>query len=239
MDMKVLKISLLVVIILLVIVIAAGGYLGFVPGIRTLFGSDKPRDLGVVASAQSFASGEAKIGLTRQDANAASAATVTYQGAHQVNVSLTSEELTSLMQNGSWKHTWQYNPIADGFQVKFHPDGTVEASGVIDRTKLMGYLVATGFEDVLGYVNSLGFLPDTIPFYASGSGSIINNHVTVSISKAELGRISLPTDASAMQVVQNVVERRIAGISGLDVASLNFNGGTLNFKGTYPSVIKF
>ncbi len=237
--MKVLKIVLIVIVILLVIVIAVGGYFGFVPGVRTLFGSDKPRDLGVVASAQSFASGEAKIGLTRQDAGAASATTVTYQGSHQVDVSLTSEEITSLMQNGSWKQTWQYNPIADGFQVKIHPDGSVETAGVLDRTKLVGYLSATGFKDVLGYVNSLGFLPNTIPFYASGSGSIVNGKVTVSISKAELGRISLPTDASAMQAVQDVVERRIAGIPGLDVASLNFNGGTLNFKGTYPSVIKF
>ena len=236
--MKVLKISLLVVVILLVIIALVGGYFGFVPGIRTLFGSDKPRDLGVVASAQSFASGEAKIGLVRQDAGASSATSVTYEGSHQVNVSLTSEELTSLMQNGSWKHTWQYNPIADDFQVKFHPDGTVEVAGVLDRTKLAGYLGATGFKDVLGYVNSLGFLPNAIPFYASGSGSIVNDHVTISVSSAQLGRISLPTDASAMQAVQDFVERRIAGIPGLDVASLNFNGGTLNFKGTYPSVIK-
>jgi hypothetical protein len=237
--MKALKIVLLVVAILLVIVIAVGGYFGFVPGVRTLFGSDKPRDLGVVASAESFKSGEAKVGLARQDTGAATAGTVTYQGSHQVNVSLTSAELTSLMQGGSWKQTWQYNPIADGFQVKFHPDGTVEVAGVLDRTKLVGYLDATGFKDVVGYVNSLGFLPNTIPFYANGSGSIVNNNVTVSISNAELGRVTLPTDASAMQAVQSFVERRIAGIPGLNVASLNFNGGTLNFKGTYPSVIKF
>jgi hypothetical protein len=237
--MKVLKISLLVVAILIVIVVVVGGYFGFVPGVRALFGSDKPRDLGVVASAQSFASGEAKIGFVRQDAGASSATTITYEGSHQVNVSLTSEEFTSLMQNGSWKHTWQYNPIADGFQVKFHPDGTVEVAGVLDRIKLQGYLGATGFKDVLGYVNSFGFLPTTIPFYASGSGSIVDNRVSLSVSSAQLGRISLPTDTSAIQAVQDIVERRIAGIPGLDVTSLNFNGGTLNFKGTYPSVIKF
>jgi len=237
--MKILKWILAVVVVVVVVLVLLGGYFGFVPGISAVFGSDKPRDLGVAASAESFKTGSLKIGLAREDTEAATSLSVTYQGSHAVNVSLSSEEISSLLQNGTWKKTWQFNPIADDFQMKISSDGGVEMAGLLDMNKLNGYLSATGFSDVESYTSKFNFLSNKVPFYLSGSGSIINNKVNLAVTSAELGRIPLPTDAVAVQAAESFIERRIAGISGMSVTSLNFNGGTLNFKGTYPSTIKF
>ena len=237
--MKILKGLLIGIVTVVVILVLVGGYFGFVPGVSAVFGSDKPKNLGVTTSAESFKTGIAKIGIVRNDAAAAVSPTVTYQGFHAVNVSLTSEEISSLFQDGPWKKTWQFSSIADDFQVKINHDGTVEAAGLLNIKKLNGYLSATGFSDVLPYTSKFNFLPNEVPFYLSGSGSITNNKVTLNATKAELGRISLPTDANVVQAVENLVERRIAEIPGMYMASVNLDGGTLNYKGTYPSVIKF
>jgi hypothetical protein len=237
--MKIIKWFLVGIVTLVVIVVLVGGYFGLVPGVNTIFGSNKPQDLGVVASAESFKTAIAKIGIVRDDVAAATSPSVTYQGSHSVNISLTSEEVSSLFQTGSWKKTWQFNPVADDFEMKISSGGGVEIAGLLDIKKLNGYLSATGFNDVLSYTSKFNFLPNEIPFYMSGSGGVTDNKVNLKMTEVEIGRISLPTDATAAQAVESFVERRIAGIPGMDIASLNFNGGKLNFQGTLPSTIKF
>jgi hypothetical protein len=230
---------LTVVVVIIIIIILVGGYYGLVPGVSSFFGSDKPKDLGVVASVESFKSGIDKVGLVRDDSAAATSKSITYEGSHPVNISLSSEEITSLTQSGSWKPTWSLNPIADKFEMKISPNGTVEVSGLVDMNKLNGYLSTTGYKDVQSYLSKFNFLPNKIPFYASGTGSITNNKVTLNINSAELGRIPLPVDPSSLGDAANFVEREISQIPGMSVTSANFSGGKLNFKGTYPSKIKF
>lgn len=178
-------------------------------------------------------------GVVRDDTAASTSPTATYHGSHAVSFSLTSEEVSSLFQAGPWKKTWQFNSIADHFQVKISDDGTVQVAGLLNIKKLDGYLSATGFSDILPYVDKFNFLPNEVPFYLSGSGSINNNKVDLNVAKAELGRIPLPTDAGTVQGAESFVERRIAGISGMDITSMSFDGGKLNFKGTLPSTITF
>jgi len=237
--MKALKIIAVAIVVVVVIIILVGGYFGLVPGVRAIFGSDKPRDLGVVASAASFRTASDKLGLTREDANAASSGSVSYQGSHQVNVSLTNEELSSLFQQGTWKRTWKLSPIADGFQIKTNQNGTVEVAGMLDLSKLNGYLGATGFNDIKSYTSKFGVLPNEIPFYVDGSGSVTGNKVSLNVTEADLGRIPLPTDSASLQAIESFVERRISGIPGLNIASLDFADGKANLKGTIPSVVSF
>jgi hypothetical protein len=123
--------------------------------------------------------------------------------------------------------------------MKISPNGTVEVSGLVDMNRLNGYLSSTGYKDVQSYLSKFNFLPNKIPFYASGTGSITNNKVTLNITSAELGRIPLPVDQSSLSDAANFVEREITQIPGMSVTSANFSGGKLNFKGTYPSKIKF
>ena len=229
--LKNLVIGLLIVVAVLILV---AGYFGLVPGVSTLFGADKPRDLGIVTTETASTDALAKIALARSG-DATSAEKVTYEGSHTVNVSLSSEEISSLYAKGTWK----YNFIAGDFQVKIHPDGTVEASGMLDRARLDGYLTSKGLSDLRSYTNTFAVLPAKVPFYVQGSLNVSNNKVALNVTSAQVGRLPLPTDTASIQAAESVIERGIPKVPGLSVTSLDFKGGKMNFNGTFPSKIEF
>lgn len=208
--------------------------MGLVPGVSSVFGADKPIDLGVKTSLDLFNTANTKMGITRVG-NAASADKVTYLGSHPVDVSLSSGKVSSLFSEGKWKD----DPITEDFQMKIHSDGTVEMTGILDRTRLDGYLSATDFSDVLAYTKTFNFLPEKVPFYLNGSASVVNNKVNLKLTSAKIGRLPLPTDSGSISAVEDFIERRISKISGMNIASLDFNSGELNFKGTFPSKMSF
>ena len=65
------RIFLLVLFILIVAPLLIGGYFGLIPGLSTVFGADKPRDLQVVASEQAlnFASDKTQVEVIAQTAD--------------------------------------------------------------------------------------------------------------------------------------------------------------------------
>jgi hypothetical protein len=232
--MKILKYLLIGLVILVALCVLVGGYLGLIPGISSIFGSDKARDLGVVTSQTLSAEAAAKVDVIRSG-NPASAEKITYEGSHPVALSLSSEEISSLLAKGTWK----YNPVAGDFQMKINQDGTVEASGLLDRTKLDGYLAANGLTDVRTYASMLSVLPTKVPFYVKGAMTITDNKVSMQVTTAQVGRLSFPTDATTVQAASQVVEREISHIPGLNVSSLTFSSGKMHFVGTHPSRIEF
>jgi hypothetical protein len=232
--MKILKNLVIGLLVLIAILILVAGYFGLVPGVSTLFGADKPRDLGIVTSDTISNEAMSKVASVR-DGNPASAEKITYQGSHPVNISLSSEEISSLYAKGTWK----YNPIAGNFQVKIHSDGTVEASGMLDRARLDGYLASKGFSDLQSYTKTLAVLPAKVPFYVEGSLTVSNNKVAMNVTSAQVGRLPLPTDAASTQAAESVIERGIAKIPGFSVTSLDFKDGKMNFNGTFPSKMEF
>ncbi|MEI6597323.1 MAG: hypothetical protein WCL13_03935, partial [bacterium] len=216
--MKLLKKLILGFLAIFAVLILVAGYFGLVPGVSSIFGSDKPRNLGIIVSDEFFSVANEKVVVVRAG-DALSAEKVVYEGSHPVNISLSSEEISSLVAKGKWK----YNPIAEGFQMKINIDGTVEAAGLLNRPRLNGYFSATGFSDALAYTSKFNFLPEKVPFYLNGSASIINNKMDLKLTSAQVGRVPLPTDSVSVRVVENFVERRISAISGMNVISLDFN----------------
>lgn len=230
-TLKKVGLGVLGVIVLLVLV---AGYFGFVPGVSAVFGSNKARDLGVVATPELYKAVNDKLALVRTG-DPLTAGTVSYSGSHALTGSFSSEEITSAIAEGTWKN----DPIAGDFQMKIHADGSVEAAGLLDRARLDDYLRATGFTDVLAYTGTFSMLPAQVPFYVSGTASITNNKLDLQLTSAELGRLPLPTNAAAASAVESVVDRRIAAIPGLNISSLTFSNGELNFKGMYPAQMNF
>jgi len=55
------KLLLKIILVIVAIVVLVGGYLGFIPGVSGLFGSDQPRDLGAAYTEADLASGQAKL----------------------------------------------------------------------------------------------------------------------------------------------------------------------------------
>jgi hypothetical protein len=53
---------LIFIVVILVVAVGVGGYLGIVPGVSSLFGANKPKNLGVTFTSQDLTNAEAKAG---------------------------------------------------------------------------------------------------------------------------------------------------------------------------------
>ena len=116
------------IIAIIVIAILVVGYLGFIPGVSDLMGTNKPRDLGVKYSEANYASGLAKVPGAQVINPEYLCVTCAYTstGSIPVKTSFSNEEFTSMIN----KRNSKVGPLREG-QFKFNADGTVEASGLI------------------------------------------------------------------------------------------------------------
>src|SRR5262249_54922185 len=122
--------------------------------------------------------------------------------------------------------------------IRINNDGTVEASAVIRTGRLMNYAIATGVPEYYrGMIDKLDFLPNP-PVYIKGKASVKDNKVSIDIEKAEIGKISLDKDTldKMKPEIETFLEGGIGRTDGLDVKSLDFSNGKLNFDGSIPAV---
>jgi len=227
----------LLVFIGIVVLIAALilGYFGLIPGVSRIFGSDKPRDLGVTFTQEDFNSGMAKTGTeyVLLPSDLSPEESLKYSGTRVVETSFTDKELTALTHNRPWK----YYPVKD-VQLKIHEDGMVEASGVILVDRIIPCLKAFGVDSdqAESVIKRLDFLRTNPPFYIKGTGSIINNEIDLDIKSLEIGRLPVPlTSFVSMVDVTNFIEAGLKTISGLSTKSLTLKEGKLFFDGTLPA----
>lgn len=224
------------VLILIIIVILVLGYLGFVPGLSHLFGSDKARDLGVYASTESFNSASQKIMLQAIPSSAGGGlglgSYVVPSDPHPIDIMLTSEEMTSLVQ----KEFFKVNPIAQDLQIKIHGDGTVEASGILNFYRLAQVIPDARLNEVIQYAKKYQIFGSTAPFYIAGRGSMINNQASLNISEVQIGRVNVPVKTDMNQAADSIINRNIRNISGLSVTSASFNQGQLHLVGQFPNL---
>lgn len=276
------KILIIVGVIILIIVLALG-YLGFLPWLSSVFGSDRPRDLGVRPMPQDLDTAMTKLAVqamppvvddnTRQQLIADAAKkrpklkvpTKTEQAQptpgptkpsgpvtsgtfikvlvstwqpQNVDVVLTSAEVTGLLQTGTWK-SW---PISNA-QILINADGSAEMVGLISVTRLNIFAGMTGIptsmiDDFFDYVK---FRHD-FPFYVKSRGQIDNNKVQMVLEKVEIGRVSIPSSVlnqyqgEITSFVQTyLVQGGIAKQKKFSVKSMKAENGKLRFVGTIPN----
>ncbi len=223
-------------VVLLAAVVLGLGYLGLVPGVASVFGSDKPRDLGVKAAQADLQSANAKTGvkLVELPPSSTPQGSIKYSGQIPVNNSFTDEELTALAGNSKWK----FNPFQN-VQIKIGDDGTLEASGILRVERLQGYATATGVssETVNMVMDKLKVVPNsTPPFYIKGTGSVVNNRVSADVQQLEVGRFSVPSNliSDNKGAITSFLNDKITKIPGLSVKSATLSNGTIKFDGTLP-----
>ena len=224
---------------LLVSVIIAAlilGYFGFVPGLSDVMGANTPRDLGVKATASSLSSANSKLGVTFSTlpADAVGAASLSETGSHPVSATLTSEEVTALLNDHAAK--WKYYPI-DNIQVRINPDNTIEMSGVLRIDRWSGYADAIGLpESVRSQVRPyLSLLLTNPSIYMKGTLSIQGN-VQLYISDLQLGRVSSPqglTD-NFIGVIQAFVQY-VSSLYQIQVSQMYAQGGALVLVASAPT----
>jgi hypothetical protein len=232
---KFLLILLIVIIIVVVAIILILGYLGFVPGVSTLFGSDKPRDLGVTWTPEDYQAVNAKTAIEIKTATGdvtPSQSIKLSTTTHPANITLSSNELTAAINNN--QNNWKYFPVSN-VQVKINTDGSAQMSGMLNLGRLAGYAAATGasYGDIKTVMDKFQLLPQTIPFFVSATPSISNNAATMNIGKAELGRIPIPQDLvnNNDSAINGFFTQQINAFPGFSTKSANFAGGKLNFDG--------
>lgn len=239
--MKKLFLLLLVVVVLLFLsVTLVLGYLGFVPVVSSLIGSDRPRDLGVVTTQANYDQylTKANVQIVSLD-TIAEGKSIVYSGSEPITTSFTQEEVTGRLNFSTWK----YMPI-DQVQIKFSQDGTVEVAGRVRMDRLDGFINQVGGSqyskaDVDKGLAWLGVVMTNPPIYGKGTGNVVNNQVTAQIDYLEVGRLPVPLDKiDADGTFVSVANHIINNVPGLDVQQADFVGGKLNFAGSAPTEMK-
>ena len=236
--MKVLKIFGFTILGIIIVLVLTGGYFGFVPGVSSIFGSNKPKDLGVSYTEQDRQSGRAKIGwqINTLPAGLPPEKSLVYAGSKDVNAAFTEKELTAWINK-----SWNYIPITN-CQIRINPDNTAEFSGILNISRIKKFETAMGggatdIDKVLpGF---LKYLPSSPPVYMKASASVINNQVTCSVTAFSIGRYSVSADwlKKNSSLIENAAEWLIKRIPGTSIQSLTFSDGQVKFNGTLPASI--
>jgi hypothetical protein len=220
---------------LAVVLVAVGGYFGFVPYVNKIFGSDKPRDLGIKFLPADTLKAQEKVGvkLVALSKDTPVTESIKLKGKKPASYSMTSEEISALANYRPWK----YYPLSD-VQIKISSDNSVEVSGMLDTVKMISYAQAVGFDltKPRELMNNYHLTLDKMPFYLKGTGSVTEGKVSLDIQKAEAGRFSLPTEVltQAKQPVVSFLETFMTKSAGFYAKRLELNSGKLIFEGTVP-----
>ena len=221
--------------VFVLLIVLALGYMGFMPGVSAIFGSSTPKDLGVRYTAQDFKNVQAIMGGNLQvlPADTPSNNSIQYFGLKHVSVSFSNEELTAIANNGKWK----YRPTRD-VQIKISPNGTVEMSGIIIKDNVGTVAQVYGYtaDDLKSAESAIGFIPGNPTFYVKGTASVVNNQISINIDELQIGKIDAKNLITSDQA-QSIIDNGISNVPGLNIQSLTFSDGKLNFNGTMPESV--
>lgn len=229
-------------IIVIGVPVLIAGYFGLVPGVSTLMGATKAKDLGVTYTPQDYQAFLTKTQTNLQNyANAPvspdnpAKKTVFADPVVVNNQVVSQEELTAAINESGW--LWM--PIKNA-QVKL-TDGTVEIAGNLQLdyiTQFISYIGGVGYSqsDIDTAVGWGKKLVNNAPIYIKASGSVTNNQLQLSVQEAQIGRYSVPPEI-AQQVLSAGTQSAINNTPHLDAQSATLNNGTITFTGTHPSTI--
>lgn len=229
--------KLLLILLFLVVVVGLGlGYLGVVPILSSVMGSNKPKDLGVTYSEQDLQQAQAKTkvqGETLTQADNPTGSGLVYEGTQSAELTLTSQEITALANSSRWK----YNPLSQ-VQVRINEDGSAEASGYLDFQAARQYAVALGVtsQDIDAALEQYPIPTSKLPFYVKLTGGVSNNDIEMNVMNVKLANIPVPAGIidtyapEAARFVENTYLRQ----ESIDIETLENQAGQVYLKGTLP-----
>jgi len=207
-------IAVVVVILIGITIIAATGLVQ-IPVLSSLLGTDKPRDLGVRADPELFTALLAKenVAISGDPSDYDLSANIRYGTAKPMDATLSSEELTSMMQA-----TNNAKGPLKNMQVRLLDNNEMEMSANADLEKL-------------GY-------PIKGPIYLKGTftkGSA--SSVSILVKEGSFGLMPVPADvlSQAQDGIEQAVNSQLADMPGLRIDTLSVDDGKLHFTGSFPS----
>jgi hypothetical protein len=242
--MGLIKSFLIGLIIMALVVVLGLGYLGFIPGVSKILGSDRPKNLGITYTDADLKSITSKNHVQRIVLESAPniKSSFVLKGTQAIKNVFTDKEITARLGQES---DWSLNPFTD-VQVKIGEDGVVEASGIVRVDRLKGYAQATGIsltgiEAISKGLDKYKIPKVSFPAYIKGNLSIENDRLNIDLSQLYLGKIPVPKAlySQAKGLFESFVYERLTsgGYGSLYVKSLSFSNGKMNFSGNIPKVI--
>ncbi len=202
-------IVVLALIVAVVIAIAATG-LYIIPGVSSVFGADKPKDLGVYPSEQALTSLESKISMQiKSERRSYDNVSDIFIGSAAFEEKTTDEEITSFLDRFQGSNS----PFSDT-QVKFI-EGGMEISSMVDYK-----IKAPAYAKVMVSRSS-------------------ENSIDLTLTEGRIGFFSVPEKylSQAEEYFEDKINSTMAEISGFSMKTLEYHDGYSNFNGTFPEIV--
>jgi hypothetical protein len=229
-------IGIMVIVVIAVIVL---GYFGFMPGVSNLFGSNRPRDLGVTFTAADYQSAKAKQPSVISDlpAGAPAEQSLKFSGGRGINTTFTQAEFNALLNN----RQWEYYPLKD-CQLRINQNGTAEFSAILLKDRLTPFARAMGISesDIKVLNDILRWVPTSPAVYAMGTVTVSNGQISnANISDFQVGKLSLTGQAQDnISRLRDLAQTLMSEVPGFSCQSFKFVNGQVQFQGTIPDVAR-
>jgi hypothetical protein len=232
---EVLLIGCLVVVLLVIGAgVLVGGYLGFIPAVGKILGVTDTKDLGIKYQDIDTMALNKRMGvyIVKSQDSTQVANGLVLEGKVPVSTSLTSEQISAFANTD-----WKYYPFSN-VQIRVNANNTVEASGYLKMSKIFSFTQALGFqdEDVRKAMDEYKIPTADLPMYAKGTLSVTDNKLDLNITSLTVKKIPVPSAiiAKAVPGIVSATESIISNLPGVDIQSLTFTDGKMNYKGTIP-----
>lgn len=239
---RIIKTVLMLIVLVLVGAVFYAGWLGFIPGLSSLLGANKPRDLGVTYVPADLDSFMAKKKMQQLELDYADAPTnpsdpdykYVFTDPVAIDEVFTQEEVTARIN----ETTWSGMPFTN-VQVKFNDGGNIEISGKILSDKVKEFIATIGGvgysdEDVDTGLKWLNRMAGDPAVYINAEAQVVDNRLQLTINEAKINRWTAPADA-ANRVLDTATRNALAKVAGLFLQSVTFDSAGLHFNGTAPS----
>lgn len=152
-------------------------------------------------------------------------------GSKPVEGTVTNSEVTAIVNK-----TADESGLCKDFAIKFHSDGTMEASFVLDKNLDLLYAMVPEAEK---YDNILKLAAGTPVYFKNKIEYLGDNKFQAVTEELYFGRIPLPVDTADKELtpVGTQANKIISQIDGLNIEELSFSDDGLYFKGDIPEAI--
>ncbi len=215
-------------LILIIAALAAGAF----------FFLRQPKDLGITYTQADLKSIYGKLNVVFEPlpSNAGTEKTLIVSGAHPVDTTFSSQELTAGADNR--RKNYIYFPFRS-VQIRVNPDGSVEGSATVNYHDAVNYLVALGvsYQDVVKAAAKFKVPDVNLPVYLKATGAVTNNLSKITIQSATIANIPVPQGLvnqygpGVNDLVESVIKDRQPSYN---IEKLEIVDGKVHFKGTAP-----
>jgi len=224
---------LIIIILIISIVILLIAYFGFIPGLSSIMGTNKPQNLNVSYTQQTLETASQKTKVEIIESSKQTSNEINYIGKHAVEINLSSNEITALANNSPWKN----NPLSQ-VQIKINQDGTAEASGYIDFETAKSYALSFGVStnDINSVLNKFPIPQSKFPFYLKASGNVSHDKINLNLSSAKLANIPVPANIidQYLDPAINFIEDKYLSSESINIETLENKSGEIYLKGDLP-----